>query len=167
MDESNNKLPDKNSPPPEGWPQAGVGSRITNKEILTLINSTPIYRNFTPNLPSNLQLKNRARSLRKAGNFSEVIFWKQVHKGKFYNIDFDRQRVFGNYIVDFYIKGLSLVIEIDGTSHNNKEDYDFERQKYIESLGLKIYRISSTRVHHDLDNVLEELKEFIVENYGG
>ena len=141
-------------------------SHSKKKEIFTFINSTPIYRNFTQNLPSNVQLKSRARSLRKSGNLSEVIFWSQVNRGKFYNIDFDRQRVIGNYIVDFYIKGLSLVIEIDGSSHNNKEGYDDRREEYLRSLGLKIFKISEIRIHHDLENVLEELKEFILENYG-
>lgn len=89
-----------------------------------------------------------------------------MHKRKFYCIDFDRQRIIGNYIVDFYIKGLSLVIEINGTSHNTKQDYDEKRENYLRSLGLKIYKISVIRVHHDLGNVLEELTNFIIENYG-
>ena len=67
--------------------------------ILTYINQIPIARHFVKNLPYEYQLKTRARSLRKAGNLSEVIFWKHVHKGKFWKIDFDRQRIIGNYIV--------------------------------------------------------------------
>jgi len=54
----------------------------------------------------------------------------------FHRIDFDRQRVIGNFIVDFYVKALGLVIEIDGSSHIGKEDYDKQRQNYLESLGL-------------------------------
>ena len=61
---------------------------------------------------------------------------------------------------------MSLVIEIDGSSHNNKEGYDDRREEYLRSLGLKIFKISEIRIHHDLDNVLDELKEFILENYG-
>ena len=177
MSDLDKKLPAKHSPPPEGCPQDGVGhskghtptpfkSQSKRKEILTIIGSTPICRNFTSNLPSNVQLKSRARSLRKSGNLGEVIFWSQVNRGKFYKIDFDRQRVIGNYIVDFYIKGLSLVIEIDGSSHNNKEGYDDRREEYLRSLGLKIFKISEIRIHHDFENVLEELKGFILENYG-
>lgn len=156
----------EHSPPPEGCPKDGVGTRGIKNPILTLIDSTPIYRNFTPFLPANTNLRSRARSLRKAGNYTEVIFWMQVHKRKFYCIDFDRQRIIGNYIVDFYIKGLSLVIEINGTSHNTKQDYDEKRENYLRSLGLKIYKISVIRVHLDLGNVLEELTNFIIENYG-
>ena len=89
-----------------------------------IIHNYKIKRNAIINLPYNAALKTRARALRKAGNLSEVIFWRQVRAGEFHNLDFDRQRVIGNYIVDFYVKSLGLVIEIDGESHNNKEEYD-------------------------------------------
>jgi very-short-patch-repair endonuclease len=67
---------------------------------------------------------NRSRSLRKGYVLSEVIFWKQVRNKEFHQIDFDRQKIIGNYIVDFYIKSLGVVIEIDGSSHNDKEEYE-------------------------------------------
>ena len=135
------------------------------KEITAYINQIPIKRNFVENLPYNSKLKSRARALRKAGNYSEVVFWQQVHKNKFHSIDFDRQRIIGNFIVDFYVKTLGLVIEIDGESHNSKEDYDEKREKYLESLGLKIFKTTNLRVLHDLDNVMKELENFIIEHF--
>jgi len=134
-------------------------------EILTYINEVPIKRNFVENLPSNPKLKDRARALRKAGNYAEVVFWQQVHKNKFHKIDFDRQRIIGNYIVDFYVKTLGLVVEIDGESHNEKEEYDEKREKYFINLGLKVFKTSNLRVLHDLENVLKELEFFIIESY--
>ena len=138
----------------------------TVREITAIINGQPIYRNFIENLPYNIKLKSRARALRKAGVLSEVIFWLQVHKGMFWKIDFDRQRIIGNYIVDFYVKTLGLVIEIDGSSHNDKEEYDQKRDDYLISLGLRVYRISDLRVKHDLNNVMMELEQYIVEEFG-
>ena len=88
----------------------------TDKTILTTINNVAIARNFVENLPCNISLKRLAKEKRQAGILSEVLFWKQVHKGIFYQIDFDRQRIIGNYIVDFYVKTLGLIIEIDGTA---------------------------------------------------
>ena len=158
------KIASKNSPPPEGWPQAGVGNTDI---ILTTINGISIFRNFTPNLPADTRLRFRARSLRKRGNIPEVIFWQQVHKGKFHQIDFDRQRIVGTYIVDFYIKSLSLVIEIDGSSHNTTEQYDLNREKYLENLGLQVYRISAGDISNDVDRVMKELENFIISRYSG
>lgn len=77
------------SPPSEGCPQDGVG----NRTILTTIDAIPIYRRSSPYLPAEKSLHARARALRKMGNQPEIVFWQQVHKGKFYNIDFDRQRI--------------------------------------------------------------------------
>ena len=135
------------------------------KETLTHINKIPIKRNFVENLPSNSKLRNRAKALRKAGNYAEVVFWQQVHKGKFHAIDFDRQRIIGNYIVDFYVKALGLVVEIDGESHNDKEEYDEKREIFLKSLNLKVYRTSNFKVLNDLENMLKELEVFIIENY--
>lgn len=116
-------------------------------------------------LPADKSLKSRARSLRKAGVLSEVIFWMQVHKNKFHKIDFDRQRIIGHYIVDFYVKALGLVIEIDGSSHNGKEEYDARREEFLTKLGLVVHRISDFRVRHDLANVMMELEGFIMKNF--
>jgi very-short-patch-repair endonuclease len=138
---------------------------MPNNPIQVYIHAIPIKRNFIENLPYNLKLKVRARALRKAGNYPEVVFWMQVHKGHFWKIDFDRQKIFGNYIVDFYVKSLGLVVEIDGESHNDKEDYDLKRENYLKSLGLRVFRISSLRVLHDLTNVIQELEGFIVGKY--
>ncbi|WP_345094891.1 endonuclease domain-containing protein [Flavobacterium chungnamense] len=134
-------------------------------KIITYINEIPIKRNFVENLPYNIKLKSRARALRKAGNYPEVAFWLQVKKNGFHNIDFDRQRVIGNYIVDFYVKTLGLIVEIDGESHNVKEEYDKKREEYLESLGLKIFKATSIRVLHDLDNVMKELELFVLEHF--
>ncbi|NHM02224.1 endonuclease domain-containing protein [Flavobacterium difficile] len=129
------------------------------------INGIPLKTNYIINLPYNYTLKNRAKALRKAGNFAEVVFWKQVRNKEFWKLDFDRQRVIGNYIVDFYVKSLGLVIEIDGESHNEKENYDAKRNEFMISLGIRIFRISKLRVLHDLDNVMLELEDYIVQEY--
>jgi very-short-patch-repair endonuclease len=153
----------QNSPPLEGCPQDGVALSTTKQGVYLKKN----YIQFTPilELPYNPNLKQRAKELRQAKNLSEVLFWQQVHKGKFYNIDFDRQRIIGNYIVDFYVKKLGLVVEIDGTSHIGKEDYDAERESYLESLGLKIVRFSVNAILKNMNQVMEALENYIVLNY--
>jgi type I site-specific restriction-modification system R (restriction) subunit/very-short-patch-repair endonuclease len=97
-------------------------------------------------LPFNPALKERAKELRKARNLAEVVFWQQVHKRKFKGYDFDRQKIVGNYIVDFYCANVGVVIEIDGKSHDHKQEYDARRDEYLRSLGLTIIRIPATGV---------------------
>lgn len=117
-------------------------------------------------LPCNIKLKQRAKELRQAENLPEVLFWMQVTKGGFHKIDFDRQRIIGNYIVDFYVKKLGLVIEIDGSSHQGKEEYDKEREDYLISLGLRIYRIKVVDVMQRMSQVMAALEDYIIEQYG-
>lgn len=142
------------------------GQNTTMKEILTIINGIPIRRNFVENLPYNPYLKILLKEKRKARILSEVLFWKKVRAKKFHRIDFDRQRIIGNYIVDFYVKALGLIIEIDGSSHDEKQFYDGIREEYLESLGLLVFRISDFDVRNNLSWVMKELENFIVLYYG-
>lgn len=143
----------------EGCPQDGV---VKNAISITNI---PIILNPILDLPYNPNLKARATELRKAENLPEVLFWMQVNQKKFHGIDFDRQRVIGNYIVDFYIKKLGLVVEIDGSSHDDKEEYDAEREAYLVSLGLKVYRIKVIDVIKRMGYVLQGLENYIISEY--
>ena len=44
-------------------------------------------------------------------------------------------------------------------------NYDSERDLYMQSLGLKVFRTTDYDVMNNLDIVLRELKEFIITNY--
>jgi len=108
-------------------------------------------------LPINPKLRERAKALRKAGNLSEVLMWQQFHKQKFRGFDFDRQKIIGNYIVDFYCTNCRTVIEIDGSSHDEKIEYDLERDAFLEGLGLAVIHIPVSDVLNRLDDVMRML----------
>lgn len=152
------------SPPLEGWSETGVVETPNHKTIF--IKKIKIKLNPILELPYNPKLKHRAKDLRQAGNLPEVLFWMQVTKGGFHKIDFDRQRIIGNYIVDFYVKKLGLVIEIDGVSHIGKEDYDRERENFLISLGLRVYRIRVEDIMQRMPEVMVALEDFIIKQYG-
>ncbi|MCE5346033.1 MAG: type I restriction endonuclease subunit R [Bacteroidales bacterium] len=108
-------------------------------------------------LPYNPKLKERACALRQAGNLPEVLFWNQVKNKQFRGYDFDRQKIIGNYIVDFYCCNCQVVIEVDGSSHDEKQEYDAERDTYLESLGLKLIHIPVMDVLQRMNAVMEML----------
>ena len=97
--------------------------------------------------------------MRKAGNLCEVLLWKQLHKKKFKQYDFDRQKIIGNYIVDFFCGNCNVVIEIDGSSHDYKVEYDNERNAYLEGLGLTVIHIAAKEVLNNLDGVMMMLHD--------
>ena len=57
-------------------------------------------------------------------------------------------------------------MEIDGISHENKIEYDAVRQQFLESLGLKIFRVTDGAVKSNILIVMEELQNFIICEFG-
>jgi very-short-patch-repair endonuclease len=109
------------------------------------------------NLPFNPALKERAKSLRQAGNLSEVLFWNEVKNKQFKGFDFDRQKIIGNYIVDFYCTNCNVVIEIDGKSHDDKVEYDAARDEFLRSLKLTVIHIPVIKVFKNIRGVMAML----------
>jgi len=130
------------------------------------INGVNIPTRYVASLPFNESLKEQATKLRRTSTLSEVLFWMQVNKKKFYGLDFDRQKIIGNFIVDFYIECLGLIIEIDDGIHQYQEEYDEKRTAYLESLGLIVYRISDESVRFSMETVLVNLRDFIIKTFG-
>ena len=110
-------------------------------------------------LPYNKSLIPYAKKLRKAGVLSEVLLWQELKGRKLCGLDFDRQRIIGNYIVDFYCPLCRVVIEIDGSSHDTKVEYDEERDRYLKNLGLKVIHLYDLEVKTNMGGVLQYLEK--------
>ena len=116
-------------------------------------------------LPANKNLKERARELRKNSTLSEVLLWNMLKNKQMFGLDFDRQKIIGNYIVDFYCSELKPVLEIDGNSHNNKYEYDLVRHNYLTNLGLHVIHIEDLDIKNKLNDVLYDLETVIRNHY--
>ncbi|MDR0533243.1 MAG: DUF559 domain-containing protein [Verrucomicrobiales bacterium] len=108
-------------------------------------------------LPYNPGLKARARELRRAGVLHEVFLWQRIKGRQLNGLDFDRQKIIGNYIVDFYCAASQTIIELDGSSHENKAEYDRLREQYLTSLDLQVIHIAAADVLRNLEGVMEFL----------
>ena len=114
-------------------------------------------------LPYAPWLKEYARKLRKNMTLSEVLLWKRMKSGQIRGFDFDRQRVIGNYIVDFYCPSAKVIVELDGGQHYTQEGIrrDQVRDKYLDSLGFTILRFSDREVFKNIEGVLERIFEHL------
>ena len=66
----------------------------------------------------NFQLKKYARELRKKMTDAEKVLWSHLRRKQIKNKHVYRQKIIGNYIVDFYCPSGCLVIEVAGAQHD-------------------------------------------------
>lgn len=106
----------------------------------------------------NSNLKEYARELRtETVSQAEKYIWKALLSRNKQGYKFKRQRPIDYFIVDFFCADLKLIIEIDGSSHLNKGEYDFCREKKLKSLGYEIIRFTEGEVMQNLSSVHERL----------
>ena len=114
-------------------------------------------------LPRNKKLKGFSRALRNNATEQENRLWYQFLRK--YPVRFNRQRVIGDYIVDFYCDKAKLIVELDGSQHFEKtgKAKDTERDAYLESLSLKVLRFSNSDINENfyevctvIDNIVQE-----------
>ena len=106
-----------------------------------------MYRKHNPKLTTN------ARNLRKNMTKEERHLWYDFLRN--YPVRFMRQRVIGNYIVDFYCAQAKLVVELDGSQHYEAEcvKKDEERTAFLKSFGLSVLRIPNNEVNSNFEGV--------------
>jgi len=69
-------------------------------------------------------------------------YWTKSRFKQAKGLQFYRQKVIGNYIVDFYCAKVNLVIEVDGGQHytDSGKKSDEIRDRYLNDAGLKVLR---------------------------
>jgi very-short-patch-repair endonuclease len=112
-------------------------------------------------IPYDPRLKEVARRLRKQCTPAEVALWKHLRRKRVRGFDFHRQKPLDAYVVDFFCNELMLAIEIDGCSHEARQNSDRDRQARLESLGVRFLRFSETEVRQNLAGVVNAIEEWI------
>lgn len=114
-------------------------------------------------VPYNVNLKERSRRMRKNPTEAERKLWKILKSGDLKKLRFNRQKPLGNYIADFYCSKAQLVIEVDGSGHENKEQkmYDEERTAYLQGFNLKVLRFWNNEVIENPEGVYETIIQTI------
>ena len=116
-----------------------------------------------PFLPRNKKLKGFSRALRNNATEQENRLWYQMLRT--YPIRFNRQRIIGDYIVDFYCDKAKLIIELDGSQHYEEtgKTKDTQRDEYLNDLGIFVLRFSNKDVNENfyevctvIDNTVQE-----------
>lgn len=59
--------------------------------------------------------------------------------------------------MDFYCHEAQLVVEVDGGIHDYTQEEDAIRQKFLESLGLRVIRFRNEEVLKEIEGVVEAI----------
>lgn len=109
-------------------------------------------------------LYQRARELRNNSTPSEIILWGYL-RTKPHAVKFRRQYPYSIYILDFYAHSIKLVIEVDGSIHNDPDVKlnDEQRQSLLEKDGLTVIRFTNEQVEKKLEEVQQTIENYIIQ----
>jgi very-short-patch-repair endonuclease len=106
-----------------------------------------------------------ARQMRKALTGPEWLLWERLKLRLDDGLVFKRQHAFGPYILDFYCFKARLAIEVDGALHGEdaRALKDAQRDAYLRSAGLEVYRLPAADVYRDVEAVADSIRLLAIE----
>jgi very-short-patch-repair endonuclease len=112
----------------------------------------------------NRKLQPLAKQKKREMTKAEACIWKYaLSKKQMLGFSFRRQRPIENFIVDFVCLELSLIIEVDGYSHELTEvqENDLKRQQVLENLGFIVMRFRDDEVLNKMSFVRDQIERQI------
>ncbi len=112
-------------------------------------------------LPRNKSLKTLSSNLRNNATPQENKLWYEFLRT--YPVRFNRQRIVGNFILDFYCAKARLAVELDGSQHyeNKGINHDEQRTEYLESFGIYVLRFTNSEINENFYEVCTVIDETV------
>jgi very-short-patch-repair endonuclease len=114
----------------------------------------------------NKAIKELCRDLRKRQTLAEQVLWKLLRNRKLQGYKFLRQHPLAKisvngkisfYIADFYCVEKRLVIEADGPIHEERKEYDANRDEVVQSYNIRTIRFKNELVINQTAQVIDEI----------
>ena len=96
----------------------------------------------------------RAKHLHRNMTEAEAKLRKHLRAHRMGDVHFRNQHAIGNYIVDFCAPRKKLIIELDGSQHLEQQEYDTERNAFLQSKGYRVLRFWNHDLMNNIDAVL-------------
>jgi very-short-patch-repair endonuclease len=103
----------------------------------------------------------RSKAFRKGMTPAESRLWTALRGKRLDGVRFRRQQIIDGFIVDFYCHAAGLVVEVDGSVHDEQAEYDAARDGILATRGIRILRFSNDAVMNDLTGVLDVIQAAI------
>ena len=110
-----------------------------------------------------------ARELRRNVTDSEKVLWEQLRDRKLSGYKFLRQhpiiykadyKGLNYFIADFYCNAKNTVIELDGSIHDENQEYDQFRDEEMKLMGLHVLRLKNEELS-DMNLTLEKIISYL------
>ena len=111
-------------------------------------------------------LTRRAKTMRREMTEAETLLWLELRAVRFAGVKFRRQKVVGDYIVDFAANNPKLIVKLDGDTHGTSQSYDARRTRFLETKGYRVVRFANNDVMENMEGVLLRLDEVIAVQEG-
>jgi very-short-patch-repair endonuclease len=101
----------------------------------------------------------RAKRMRREPTEAERRLWSYLRNRSLGGYKFYRQVPIGPYIVDFISHEFGVVIEVDGATHgdSNEMDYDRKRTAFLQMQGLVVHRVDNLEVFKNMSGVCDTI----------
>ena len=101
--------------------------------------------------------KEHRKALRNNMTPAEAMLWRALKGRGVGGMKFRRQQGIGPFILDFYCPEHRLGIELDGSSHDYKYEYDEARTDYLRGQGIRLLRFTNQQVFTSMQGVISEI----------
>ena len=101
-----------------------------------------------------------AREPRQPQTPADATLWRHL-RNRNLEYKFRRQHPIESFIVDFYCAEAKLLIEVDGETHFQKTqiEYDQARTEHLERLGYKVIRFTNDDIRYNINIVISKIIE--------
>lgn len=125
----------------------------------------PEDKDYRENLHSGAgkNIFQNARDLRRVETPAEKLLWQCLRNRQLKGRKFRRQHAFDKYVLDFYCHECRLVVELDGSIHDEimNKQYDETRTAELKRSGIIVLRFRNEEVIKDIDEVLRKIEAYL------
>ncbi|AFZ48398.1 protein of unknown function DUF559 [Cyanobacterium stanieri PCC 7202] len=106
------------------------------------------------------EVREAAKRLRHQLTPAEKALWERLRNKQVHGLKFRCQHPVGDFILDFYCPSIKLVIEIDGSYHDDRQEYDQCRTEKLAEHGYRVIRFKNEEVLNNIDKVIIQISRY-------
>jgi len=115
---------------------------------------------FIPSGMTPREKQRKAQYMRDNPTKGEAALWAWIRDGNLSGLKFETQVIIRGFIADFVCHQHKLIIEVDGSSHDDRQEYDEHRTSVLNDAGFRVVRYTN---HETIKKITEVLPRIAAE----